>query len=61
MIYYESMGANLSHVLTTYDKRSTDHYVTWHLHCTSTFFEIIDICMFRNLAKPLKSDLMQLF
>jgi len=31
------MGANLLHVPMTCDKPSTDHFVTWRLHCTSTF------------------------
>jgi len=28
------MGANFLHVLLTCDRRSTDHFVTWRLHCT---------------------------
>jgi len=36
-IYHEPMGANLLHVLMTCDKRSSEHFVTWRLHCTATF------------------------
>jgi len=30
------MDANLLHVLLTRDKRNTDHFVAWRLHCTLT-------------------------
>jgi len=33
------MGANFVQVLTTCDKRSTDHSLTYRIHCTLTFMK----------------------
>jgi len=37
MVYYESVGDNLLHVVMKCDKRSTDHFVNWRFHWTLTF------------------------
>jgi len=40
MAYYESMDANLLHVLMTCRWCSTDHFDTWRLHFTTTFVKL---------------------